>query len=122
MSSETTRPLPGRQQETQPREADDGVSFKKFKSLDYDAIEKREEFKPDVWNSTGALDMLKTYNRELNQNLQPIRADPDNITSITEWWQAAAMINWYLNSTLRFPCPKHLISFAKYFLCQEPPR
>ncbi|XP_059166223.1 uncharacterized protein LOC131948629 [Physella acuta] len=80
------------------------------------------EVKPDVWDTTGARDFLIQYNKILNNDSQPMTADPGNISSITEWWQAAAMINWYFNSSTRFQCTDGLSWVGKlYALCSGRP-
>ncbi|CAL1529303.1 unnamed protein product [Lymnaea stagnalis] len=104
----------GRQLDSVHRENESiALGFKPL-NLEYE----NEESKPDEWNNTGAIEFLKTYNKELNKNVQPISADPYNVSTITEWWQAAAMIHWYFNSSLRYTCPEPLKKFADYLLCQ----
>ncbi|CAG5116130.1 unnamed protein product [Candidula unifasciata] len=75
----------------------------------------------DTWSTDGAMEQLARYNKHLNNNKQPITVDPGNFSTVTEWWQAAAMFAWYIRSPLRYQCKQNLTRFGGWGLCQDEP-
>ncbi|BFZ17473.1 hypothetical protein BsWGS_20512 [Bradybaena similaris] len=72
----------------------------------------------EVWRPNKAIRQLRKYNRYLNHNAQPMTADPNNTSSIRKWWQAAAMITWYLKSPRKYKC-RHLRWYGNWGVCQD---
>ncbi|CAL1547638.1 unnamed protein product [Lymnaea stagnalis] len=75
----------------------------------------------DIFDNSNAIKYLQSY-AELfkgkDEDLQD--ADPNNPESIKTWWQAAAMIDWYINTPLRYKCKKK-VAYGNWHVCQDPP-
>ncbi|CAL1537194.1 unnamed protein product [Lymnaea stagnalis] len=88
-----------------------GLTWKRQNELDSGQL--------DLSDDNGAMPMLQKFYKAFGGNLT-FKANPGNPASITEWWEAAAMMGWYMNPTLRHSC-KNLVNFGNWPVCQDEP-
>ncbi|XP_005107106.2 methyltransferase-like protein 24 [Aplysia californica] len=74
----------------------------------------------DVVDNSKARSYLKRYNDLFNKNEKNLKVNPNDPSSIKTWWQAAAMIDWYINSPIRYRC-KNRVAFGNWHVCQDEP-
>ncbi|CAG5126489.1 unnamed protein product [Candidula unifasciata] len=49
-----------------------------------------------------------------------VSANPNNPSTITTWWQALAMIDWYMKAPVRYTC-KNKKPMGNWLICQDEP-
>ncbi|KAH9524381.1 Methyltransferase-like protein 24 [Bulinus truncatus] len=75
----------------------------------------------DIVDNSGAKGYLKQYAGLFDERMTGISdVDPNNVTAIQNWWQAAAMIDWYINSPIRYTC-KNKMTVGNWHICQDTP-
>ncbi|BFZ06268.1 hypothetical protein BsWGS_09307 [Bradybaena similaris] len=71
-------------------------------------------------DNSGAVQYLEEYQNLFTTDHLTMTADPNNPKTITTWWQAAAMIDWYINTPLRYRC-RRKITVGNWHICQDSP-
>lgn len=75
--------------------------------------------KNDEVDNSAATVFLKKYKDLFGDKSAPDR-DPNEPETIETWWEAAAMIDWYTNTSFRYSC-LHIQHFGGWDLCQDIP-
>lgn len=85
-------------------------------------VQTKKMQRKDMTSDTGALVYLKRYDELFNSEkaTPQVTPDPNNPNTITTWWQAAAMMDWYMNSPIRYHC-KHITTKGNWHICQDEP-
>ncbi|KAH9500740.1 Methyltransferase-like protein 24 [Bulinus truncatus] len=77
--------------------------------------------KPELIDNSGASAYLQSFHQSFGPN-DPMKVNPNNISTVTLWWEAAAMIAWYMNppqnTAKRHPC-KNMVNFGNWPVCQD---
>jgi len=71
----------------------------------------------DKANDSGALVYIKASGKRHGSKVSD-DLDPNDPTKVTTWWQAAALISWYLTGELRHSCQKKKW-FGNKLICQD---
>ncbi|KAK3800454.1 hypothetical protein RRG08_004866 [Elysia crispata] len=69
----------------------------------------------------GAFAKLKQYQKLFSDSPESeVSVDPSNASTVTSWWQAAALIEWYIEDKPRYKC-KNLKNFGNWAACMDHP-
>ncbi|XP_059146513.1 uncharacterized protein LOC131934455 isoform X2 [Physella acuta] len=80
-----------------------------------------EVHRKDEVDNSGAINYLVQYKKLFGDTATKVPlADPNHEDTITTWWQAAAMIDWYINSPLRHNC-ENKVAYGNWHVCQDKP-
>ncbi|BFZ06285.1 hypothetical protein BsWGS_09324 [Bradybaena similaris] len=77
----------------------------------------------EFFNNSGAAPFLKKYKDIYGKaDRAKSKADPNDPKTITTWWQAAAMVDWYMNAPVRYACNKKVdMGNSNWIICQDEP-
>ncbi|CAG5115690.1 unnamed protein product, partial [Candidula unifasciata] len=76
----------------------------------------------NITNNEGAVAYLEKYKSLFKSPAEQLALEPDpnKPKTITTWWQAAAMIDWYFNTPLRYQCQQR-VAVGNWHICQDSP-
>ncbi|KAH9512429.1 hypothetical protein Btru_039560 [Bulinus truncatus] len=77
--------------------------------------------KKESIDNSGAIVYLQSFHQTLGVN-DTMKADPNDLSTVTLWWEAAAILAWYMNppqnTIKRHPC-QNIIKFGNWPVCQD---
>lgn len=80
---------------------------------------QRSEVK-DIADNSKAIEYLNKYKGLFDKDAKTLTADPNKPETITLWWHAVAMIDYFINTPLRYSCNKRQMR-GNWGVCQDKP-
>ncbi|XP_013066312.2 uncharacterized protein LOC106054816 isoform X1 [Biomphalaria glabrata] len=98
--------------------ADERITEKPIQRKIEIPVHKPAVRRKNIVDNSGAMLYLQQYRDLFDARADLSNVDPNKNSTIVKWWQAAAMIDWYIHSPIRYKC-ENRVAVGNWHICQD---